>query len=124
MNTQLPVNTEHQQAAYHREFQFQPLTNKTLRQQNLAFQGTGGVSMNNRSQGFLPAFLDTVTGIIHLARFADGRPAPMHLIEGLPPELALSRDATGKCIAVKASVIAGFVRDSLFYTREQAARCI
>src|SRR5512147_12502 len=119
MTTQSPVTTEHQQAAYHREFQLQPLTSKTLQQQNLAFQGTGGVSMNNRSQGFLPAFLDTVTGIIHLARFADGRLAPMHLIEGLPPELALKHDITGKCTAVKASVIAGFVRDNLFYTREQ-----
>ncbi len=124
MNAQLSVNTEHQQAAYHREFQLLPLTNKTIHQQNLAFQGTSGVSTNNRSQGFTPAFLDTETETIHIARFADGRPAPMHLIEGLPPELTLSRDATGKCTAVKSSVIAGFVRDSLFYTREQAANAI
>ncbi|MFO1430046.1 MAG: hypothetical protein U1F76_07905 [Candidatus Competibacteraceae bacterium] len=76
MNSQSSVNTEHRQAAYHSGFEVRPLSNKTLHQQNLAFQGTGGVSMNNRSQGFLPAFLDTATGIIYLACFADGRPAP------------------------------------------------
>ena len=124
MNTQLSVNTEYQQVAYHRESQLQPLTNKTLRQQNLAFQGTGGVSKNNRSQSFLPAFLDTATGIIYLARFADGRLAPIHLLDGLPQELVLSHNTSGKCTAIKSSVVAGFVRDRLFYTREQAARSL
>lgn len=105
-------------------FQDRPLTAQVLHQQNLAFQGTGGVSTGNRSQGFAPAFCDTATGIIHLARFADGRPAPMHLIDGLPSELIMSRDAAGKSTAVKSSVVAGFVRDGLFYTREQAARSV
>lgn len=121
MNAHVSASTE-RQIAHYNESQAPPLTNKALHQQNLAFQGTNGVSTNNRSQGFLPAFLDTTTDFIYLARFTDGRPAPIHLLDGLPPELTLSRDAAGKCIAVKASVIAGFVRDGLFYTREQAAQ--
>jgi hypothetical protein len=92
-----------------------------LRQQNLAFQGTCGVSAGNRSQGFAPAFLDRETGMIYLARYADGRPAPLHLLEGLPQEVVVSRTADGQCTGVKPSLIAGFVRASQFYTREQLA---
>lgn len=97
------------------------LTAQTLRQQNRVFQGTGGVSAENRSLGFAPAFLDTQTGVIYQACFADGRPAPMHLLEGLPPAAVAARDATGRVIALKPTVLAGFVRDDRFYTREQAA---
>lgn len=97
------------------------LTIKILHQQNLAFQGTRGVSAGNRSQGFAPAFLDMGTGKIYLARYADGRPAPIHLLEGLPQEVAISRDAAGRCTGAKHSLIAGFVRVDKFYTREQAA---
>ncbi|MGH8656038.1 MAG: hypothetical protein ACREYE_29390 [Gammaproteobacteria bacterium] len=43
------------------------------------------------------------------------------MLEGLPEQLALRRDASGKVIALKGSVSAGFVRESRFYTREQAA---
>ena len=97
------------------------LTRETLRKQNLAFVGTGGVSDENRSSGFRPAFFDTVTGRAVLARFGDGRPAPMHLLEGLPDEWVAERDAAGRVRAIKDSVIAGFVRNGRFYTREQAA---
>jgi len=97
-------------------------TNETLRKENLAFIGTGGVSAENRSSGFLPAFYDRETGRAELSRFADGRPAPMHLLEGMPAEWVARRDAAGGIIALKVSVIAGFVRNACFYTREQAAR--
>jgi hypothetical protein len=97
------------------------LTTETLRKQNLAFVGTGGVSEENRSSGFRPAFFDLASGRAALARFADGRPAPMHLLDGLPDEWVVERDAAGRVRAIKDSVIAGFVRDGRFYTREQAA---
>lgn len=100
------------------------LTTQTLRQQTIAFRGTGGISEENGSEGFVPAFLDTLTGTVHLARFADGRPAPMHLLEGLPQILVEARDVAGRVTAVKASVIAGFVRSGRFYTREQAAASV
>lgn len=99
-------------------------TAQTLRQQNQHFRGTGGVSAENRSQGFAPAFLDTATQQIYRACFADGRPAPMHLLEGLPPAVVAARDATGRVVALKSTVLAGFVREQQFYTREQAAACV
>jgi hypothetical protein len=45
----------------------------------------------------------------------------MHLLDGLPDEWVVERDAAGRVRAIKDSVIAGFVRDGRFYTREQAA---
>ena len=126
MNTQMSVNTGLSAADYDygREPSGGALTTQVLRRQNLAFKGTGGVSAGNHSQGFAPAFLDTETGSVYLARFADGRPAPMHLLDGLPRELIVSRDAAGRCLAVKRSLVAGFVQAGRFYTREQAACCV
>lgn len=101
-----------------------PLTDEVLHQENVAFHETGGVSSENRNSGFLPAFLDTATGTVYFARYADGRLAPMHLLDGLPQELVIMRSATGRVMAVKESVIAGFVRCGLFFTREQAAAAV
>ena len=102
----------------------QAMTVDTLRRENLAFVGTAGVSEENRGSGFLPAFYDVETRIAAVSRFADGRIAPMHLIEGLPAAWATERDASGRIKAVKSTVIAGFVRDGYFYTREQAAQAV
>ncbi len=98
------------------------LTPESLQRQNQAFQGTAGVSAQGRDCGFIPAFMDRDTGRIYLARFADGRLAPMHLLDGLPRDLVERRDEAGKAVAIKPSVIAGFVLYGKFYTREQAAR--
>jgi hypothetical protein len=97
------------------------LTAEALRRQNRAFRGTGGVSAENRARGFAPAFLDTRTGEVHRACFADGRPAPVHLLEGLPPALVVARDPGGRATVLHAAVMAGFVRGARFFTREQAA---
>ena len=94
---------------------------QTIHQQNLAFAGTNGVSDNNRRQRFVPAFRDEETGRVELARFANGKVAPAHLIVGLPPEWAAARGKTGCILAIKSSITAGFVRDGEFFTREQAA---
>lgn len=100
------------------------LSAAVLRDQNRRFRNTGGRSQENRSEGFQPAYNDTDTGEIYLSRFADGRPAPLHVLEGLPAELAVSRGKDGRITAVKATVIAGFARNGRFYTREEAAAAV
>ncbi len=100
------------------------LSARTLRHQNRVFRGTGGVSPENRSLGFAPAFLDTQTGAVYRACFADGRPAPMHLLDGLPPTLVVARDAAGRATAIHPAVTAGFLREDRFYTRAQAAALV
>ena len=98
-----------------------PMSNESLQRENDSFAGSFGVSRRNRAAGFRPAFRDTETGRVVLARFADGRPAPMHILEGLPREWAVSFDDLGCPSELKPSIIAGFVRGPWFFTREEAA---
>ena len=97
-------------------------SNQHLRAENHIFQNTGGVSQNNCQCGFKPAFRDSETRRIYRSCFANGHPAPLHLLDGLPDELAPSRNDKGHIAAVRKSVEAGFLRDKCFYTRAQAAR--
>ena len=97
------------------------LTPTSLALETACYRETGGVSENNGTLGFQPAFIDRDTQTVHLSRFSDGRPAPCHVLDGLPAELVLARSAQGRVLRVKGSVISGFVRDERFYTREEAA---
>ena len=102
----------------------QVLTHNTLAVDNRLFAGTCGVSQENQRYGFAPGFLDQETGSIYLSRCADGTPASFHALDGLPDHLILARSPAGRVMAIKASVIAGFIRWGLFYTREQASHCL
>jgi hypothetical protein len=97
------------------------MTTETLKTENQAFWGTGGRSDENRSIGFRPAFMDTQSNRIYPSRFADGRPAPFHLLDGLPDEVVMARDVSGRVAAIKSSVVSGFLRMDRFFTREEAA---
>jgi hypothetical protein len=97
------------------------LTKISLALETARHRGTGGVSENNRSLGFQPAFIDRETGTVHWSRFPDGRLAPCHLLDGLPAELVRARDEHGRVTRVKSSLESGFVHDGRFYTRDEAA---
>jgi len=99
------------------------MTPLTLRNENRAYRGRGGISRENRSLGFQPAFKDLDTGRVFPSCFANGLAAPVHVLEGLPDEVVTERSAAGRVVAVKTSVVAGFVWRGRFLTREQAA-CI
>ena len=98
------------------------MSEELLKQENELHEGTGGRSQENRDLGFRPAFLDFQTQVIYPSRFADGRPAPIHVLDGLPDEVIVDRAASGRVVAAKASLISGFVRNGFFYTRAAAAR--
>lgn len=100
---------------------FQPMDADRLIKENVAHIGSAGVSENNHDCRFRAAFRDLESGCAVLARFKDGSPAPMHLLDGLPDEWVLERDTSGRVMTVKSTVIAGFLRQGRFYTREQAA---
>ena len=100
------------------------LSNDKLEKDNQAFGGTGGVSEKNQSLGFTPAFRDTDTGEIYRSSNKDGAPAAIHLLDGLPEKVIIARDLQGNIVAVKSSVIPGFLKDDIFYTREQAAEYV
>lgn len=92
-----------------------------LVEENRRFAGTGGVSENNAQARFVPAFQDAHTGQVEISRFRDGRPAPFHLIDGLPEDWIAERDVTGRVIRIKGSIISGFVRFGVFFTRQEAS---
>ena len=72
--------------------------------------------------GFRPAYFDMGTCAIHLSRYSDGRPAPFHVLDGLPRDLVVGRSMFGRAIAAKATLITGFERGGFFYTRSAATR--
>lgn len=97
------------------------ITVQTLRSENRGFAGSGGISQNNRSQDFHAGFYDCESRQTVISRFADGTPAPIHLLDGLPRHWVTERNAAGRVLAVKGSVVSGFIRHGRFYTRAQAA---
>jgi hypothetical protein len=98
------------------------MTEKQLARENAVHLGTGGRSQENSGLGFRPAFYDFATQRIYPSRFADGRLAPFHLLDGLPDEVVADRASNGRVVCTKATLISGFVRDGFFYTRSAAAR--
>ena len=93
-----------------------------LRRENTTHLGTGGRSQENASLGFRPAFLDFETQTIYPSRFADGRLAPFHLLDGLPDEVVADRLPCGRVTSAKATLISGFMRNGYFYSRAAAAK--
>ena len=98
------------------------MTQELLRAQSDEQHGTGGTSAGCAHLGFRPAFLDFSTLTIYPSRFADGRLAPLHLLDGLPDEVVQLRLPSGRVVSAKPTLVAGFERGGFFYTRRAAAR--
>ncbi|MCB1774439.1 MAG: dihydroorotase [Gammaproteobacteria bacterium] len=95
-----------------------------LEAQNGEFAGTAGVSQYNRSAGFVPAYCNHADGQVVASRFADGTPAPIHVLEGVPEHWVEHRDADSGLIRLKPTVEAGFLRDGRFFSREAARAAV
>ncbi|RFA31451.1 hypothetical protein CAI21_02245 [Alkalilimnicola ehrlichii] len=100
------------------------MTTRQLARENRRYASTGGVSECNSGQGFRPAFRDSATGVLYLSRSQNGSLAPFHCLDGLPTELVEARDPTGRVVAVKPTIEAGFERNGRFYTRAEAAAVV
>jgi hypothetical protein len=95
------------------------LTCATLAWENDCFAETRGVSQNCSDRHFIPAFKDRLTGETHASVFEDGRPAMIHLLDGLPEHWIVSRDKDRHVTAVLETIISGFLRNGVFFTREE-----
>jgi len=93
----------------------------TLKTENRAFHGSAGVSEGCREACFSPAFRDQATGRVYLSRDPNGHVAAFHTLEGLPDEVIAARYTNGNVAKAKNSLISGFLKDGIFYTRQQAA---
>jgi hypothetical protein len=107
--------------AHARKTQQGILSRQRLWAENLAYAKTGGVSQENRRSGFYPAYLDALTGTVLPSRYANGDLAPIHVLDGLPPRWVTERDPQGRVLKARPGIIAGFLRDGRFYTRDEAA---
>lgn len=101
---------------------------KSLRDSRLDFEtrkyyGTAGTSQGNNKYGFIPAFMDTTAGDIYLSRKPDGSLAKVHLLDGLPEHLIVSKE-NDQVRAVQKSVVAGFVLNENFFTRDEAVQFV
>ena len=85
-----------------------------------ALAATGSIHRENRLPGFLPAFRNARSGQIALSRFADGSPAPVHCLDGLPRDWCHHHPDGG--VSLRPEVSCGFLFANRFYTREEAAR--
>lgn len=90
--------------------------------ENLKYKDSAGISENNGSFGFTPAYLDRRTGQIELSRYANGSLAPIHILEGLPDNWVSQRDVSGRITAIKSTIVSGFLREGQFFTRDQAVQ--
>ncbi|WP_299181159.1 hypothetical protein [uncultured Neptuniibacter sp.] len=93
-----------------------------LERENEVYAGSGGISQNNRTKRFLPAFKNSLTGEVVLSRFANGTTAPFHLIDALPNTWIDQIDEQRR--ELKEHIISGFVRQGQFFNRQQAADLI
>jgi hypothetical protein len=100
------------------------MNKQRLKRENVAHAKTGGRSQDNAHLGFAPAFLDVATFTIYPSRFANGHPAPFHILDGLPDEAVAMRAPCGHVVAAKSTLISGFVRRGFFYTRSAAVRAM
>jgi hypothetical protein len=99
-----------------------PLSAHRLTEENQVHADTGGRSEDTCGLGFKPAFLDFATQTIYPSCFANGLPAPFHLLDGLPDDVVVDRTSSGRVVSAKATLISGFVRNGFFYTRTAAAK--
>ncbi len=90
-------------------------------QESTPYQGTCGESAVACQHQFVPAFCNRADGRVELARLPNGKPAPMHLIAALPKTWASRCDERGNVLELIDSIVAGFVKNGRFYTREEAA---
>ncbi len=100
------------------------LTRARLAWENQRHKKTRGISQNCHHAGYAPAFQNRLTGETRMSTFADGSPAAVHLLDGLPDHWVISRDADNHVTEVLDTVVSGFVRDGVFFTREQVAQRI
>lgn len=111
----LPTNTSTWSATTDRANRF----NGTLESENRHYAGSGGTSPENRHLGLVPGFLDRRSGKVYRSRFANGQPAPVHVLEGLPSHLRAGHSRSQSTSGQR--LISGFLLGGRFYNRDEAA---
>lgn len=78
--------------------------------------GTQGAIFSDVSFGFFAAFKNLHDEQIHLSMDQQGKISFMHLFDHLPAEWINEWDSQGRAMSLRSGIIAGFMRNSQFYT--------
>ena len=98
------------------------MKNQALLIDSLVSRDTDQTNDNNPDNAVLPAFKDTRTGRVEIARNRVGLPASCHLIDWLPREWARTITDTGRVSSLRPEIVQGFVFKGVFYTREELSK--
>lgn len=97
---------------------------KRLSDENKLFAGTMGISQNNFEYGFCPAFRNEKTKQVLLSRTANGKVSPVHMLDGLPNDWFCQNKQGNQARVLLDEITSGFVRQGVFYTREETVNAI
>lgn len=92
------------------------VTQQQVIEQRGAYQQFNTAVFSDVSFGFVPAFKNLKDEQIHLSLDESGELALMHLLDHLPEHWVNERDELGKPLSLLPCIIAGFMRNSNFYT--------
>jgi len=70
----------------------------------------------NLSVGFMPAFRHQGSGEVRLCQFSDGSISTIHVLDFLPEDWVMERDAEGRPLALVGAIEAGFLRGADFWS--------
>ena len=74
--------------------------------------------------GFRPAYSDFATGTVYPSRHRDGHAATVHDPSGLPDAVVVIRTESGRVLATRSTLRAGYERGGYFFTRSAARRAV
>ena len=77
---------------------------------------SGRAVYTEASFGFMPAFMHMNTRETHLASYCDGKPAVVHVLDGVPHYWVETWGHDGRAVTLKAGIVAGYMRTGHFYT--------
>ena len=61
---------------------------------------------------------------MYLSRYPEGYVATFHTLDGLPDEVVTARYANGNVSKAKYTLVSGFLKGCVFYTRQEAAAIV
>jgi len=77
---------------------------------------SGKAVYTEASFGLMPAFMNVNTRETHLSSYRDGKPAVVHVLDGVPRAWIEAWGQDGRAISLKPGIVAGYMRAGRFYT--------
>ena len=100
------------------------MTHQQAVQQQGTYYRFNGAVFSDASFGFMPAFKHIKNQQVHLSTDLNGELSVMHILDGLPETWIEEKDEKGRALTLKPDIIAGFMRNSEFYTLNEIIQSV